>query len=70
MRKVKAMPKEPMKVVPDDLFPAEVQTPEERFNFLGRRLFTGEGTGPERAQDSEPPPREERLNERNAFGSP
>ena len=33
------MSKKPMKVVPDGLYPPEIKTPEEKFNFLGRKLF-------------------------------
>ena len=32
------MSKKPMEVVPDGLYPPEVQ-PEEKFNFLGRKLL-------------------------------
>lgn len=31
-----------MRVLPDDLFPPEVKTPEERFELLGRRLFAAD----------------------------
>jgi hypothetical protein len=34
------MAKQPMKVVPDGLYPPEVKTPEERMEFLGRKLLS------------------------------
>ena len=36
------MSREPMKVLPEDLFPPDVKTPEERVNHLGRKLFAAD----------------------------
>lgn len=33
------MSREPMKPIPEGFFPPGIKTPEERFEFLGRRLF-------------------------------
>ena len=33
------MSREPMNPAPENLYPADVKTPEERFEFLGRKLF-------------------------------
>jgi hypothetical protein len=37
-----------MEVLPEDLFPPEVTTPEERFEHLGRKLFAVEGPSREK----------------------
>jgi hypothetical protein len=42
------MSKKPMEVLPEDLFPPEVTTPEERFEHLGRKLFAVEGPSREK----------------------
>lgn len=34
------MSKKPMNPAPESLYPPDVKTPEEKFNFLGRRLFS------------------------------
>ena len=45
------MSKDPMRVLPEDLFPPEAATPEERFELLGRRLFAADPEQVKNEQD-------------------
>ncbi len=47
-----------MKVLPEDLFPPDVKTPEERMEHLGRKLFAPKNgkTKTEPAKPTKEPP--------------